>query len=167
MIKFEKVSFEEYKEALFSAFGIRKDENVREIYDNIKIPIRSTSGSGGYDFFAPFPINIPGGNYDKEVIIPSGIRFVTDRDDVVLLCFPRSGQGFKYGVALLNTVGVIDSDYWCSDNGGHIWCKLHSKRDMLIPTGSAYMQGIIVPFLKTDDDVSKEKRNGGFGSTDK
>ena len=37
--------------------------------------------------------------------------------------YPRSGQGFKYGIKLANTVGIIDSDYYHSDNEGHIFIK--------------------------------------------
>ena len=40
--------------------------------------------------------------------------------DRVLLLMPRSSLGFKYGIRLSNTVGVIDADYADSDNEGHI-----------------------------------------------
>ena len=33
-----------------------------------------------------------------------------------LKCYPRSGLGFKYRLQLNNTVGIIDSDYYNSDN---------------------------------------------------
>ena len=41
----------------------------------------------------------------------------------VLAIFPRSGLGFKYRLQLNNTVGIIDSDYFNSDNEGHILLK--------------------------------------------
>ena len=42
----------------------------------------------------------------------------------VLKCYPRSGLGFKYRLQLNNTVGIIDSDYYYSDNEGHIFAKI-------------------------------------------
>ena len=33
----------------------------------------------------------------------------------------RSSLGFKYRLQLNNTVGIIDSDYFFSDNEGHIF----------------------------------------------
>ena len=42
----------------------------------------------------------------------------------VLKCYPRSGLGFKFRLQLNNTVGIIDSDYFYSDNEGHIFAKL-------------------------------------------
>ena len=44
--------------------------------------------------------------------------------NVVLLIVPRSGLGFKYRLSLMNTVGVIDSDYSDADNYGHIMIKI-------------------------------------------
>ena len=44
--------------------------------------------------------------------------------DWVLKCYPRSGLGFKFRLQLNNTVGIIDSDYFYSDNEGHIFAKI-------------------------------------------
>ena len=49
--RFEKVSYEQFESAWADAFG--KSENIKEIYDNIKLPKRATSGSAGYDFYIP------------------------------------------------------------------------------------------------------------------
>lgn len=104
-------------------------------------------------------------NFEEDKLYPTGIRFVTDRDDIVLLCVPKSGLGCKFGVGLANTIGVIDSDYCKSDNEGHIKVKFVSKEDVILDGGKAFMQGIIVPYLTVDDDSVKAVRNGGFGST--
>lgn len=45
-------------------------------------------------------------------------------DNWVLQCYPRSGLGFKFRLQLNNTVGIIDSDYYYSDNEGHIFAKI-------------------------------------------
>lgn len=182
MIKFEKVSFEEFKKAFenevaheFTGYQCVTEEELKKYYDEIKLPERSTSGSAGYDFFAPFNFNFRPQYQCKmsilceeyQFLFPTGIRFVTDRDDIVLICVPKSGLGCKYGMRLKNTVGVIDSDYFKSDNEGHIKVKmsLDSTFNYCVDRGKAFMQGVIVPFIKTDDDCVDSKRNGGFGST--
>ncbi len=50
-------------------------------------------------------------------MLPTGIR-VRMQNGWVLQCFPRSGLGFKFRLQLNNTVGIIDSDYYGSDNEG-------------------------------------------------
>ena len=91
--------------------------------------------------------------------------------DWVLKCYPRSGLGFKYRLQLDNLVGIIDSDYFYSDNEGHIFAKLtnDSKTNKIVTVrrGDAFMQGIFVEYGITEDDKVETSRNGGFGSTDK
>lgn len=71
------------------------------------------------------------------------------------MCVPRSGLGFKFGLGLANTVGVIDADYSNAANGGHIMAKLTSQdKPIHIDKGQAFMQGIIMSYFKTDDDHS-------------
>ncbi len=87
-----------------------------------------------------------------------------------MLYFPRSSLGFKYRLQLNNTVGIIDSDYFFSDNEGHIFVKLtnDTKEDKTVELaeGAGFAQGIFLPFGITEDDDCTEARNGGFGSTD-
>ncbi len=91
--------------------------------------------------------------------------------DWVLKCYPRSGLGFKYRLQLNNTVGIIDSDYFYSDNEGHIFAKLtndtNEGKTLVIPAGTGFMQGIFVEYGITVDDAAEGVRNGGFGSTTK
>ena len=110
--KFHKVSLEQFTEGWKDTFGETDKEKIREIYEEIKLPKRATSGSAGYDFFAPVSLTIAPG---ETVKIPTGIR-VEMEENWVLKCYPRSGLGFKYRLQLNNTVGIIDSDYFYSDN---------------------------------------------------
>lgn len=142
-------------------------ENALEIYDRIKLPKRATVGSAGYDFYIPFDIVL----YPGETIrIPTGIR-VKMQENYVLSLYPRSGLGFKYRLQLNNTVGIIDSDYYFSDNEGHIFAKItndsNENRVISLKQGEAFMQGIFLEYGITIDDDTNEIRNGGFGSTDK
>lgn len=132
---------------------------------NLKLPKRATKGSAGYDCFAPIDILLKPG---EDIKVPTGIR-VYMQDGEVLMAFPRSGLGFKYYCRLANTVGIIDSDYYYSDNEGHIFVKLRNEgdEDLTIKQGEAMCQFIFLPFLLTDGDSfdNGEERNGGFGST--
>ncbi len=163
--KFEKVSFENFKAAFESDFPNGGDS--KKVYDNIKLPRRATTGSAGYDIFAPCDISLAPG---ETVKIPTGIR-VWIEDGWVLKIYPRSGLGFKFRLQLNNTVGIIDSDYYNSDNEGHIFCRItndsNEGKTVTIKSGDGFSQGIFVEYGITLDDDADGIRNGGFGSTTK
>lgn len=168
MIRFEKVSKEQYIRDCIDLGRTNSEDELAKEWEEIKLPERSTVGSAGYDFFAPFSFSIPYLNSKVDTVtICTGIRFVTDRD-LVLVCVPRSGQGFNCGVSLTNTVGVIDRDYAQSDNEGHIKAKLTATLSAFtVKKGQGYMQGLLLPYYVVDGDQTTEIRNGGFGSTDR
>ena len=163
--KFEKVSFEQFKGGYLDAIGQDSDEVIRSIYDALKLPKRATKGSAGYDFYAPRAITLKPGETAK---IPTGIRAKME-ENWVLQCYPRSGLGFKFRLQLNNTVGIIDSDYYNSDNEGHIFATLtndsNEGKNVELEAGSGFMQGIFVEYGITMDDDVTTVRNGGFGST--
>lgn len=163
--KFEKVSEEQFIKDWIGTFGQTDEEELARIYNRIKTPKRSTSCSAGYDFFAPLHIILEPG---KSIKIPTGIRCSMDTS-WVLKCYPRSGHGFKYGIRLANSVGIIDADYYYSNNEGHIFCKLINDscigQTVDIPAGTGFMQGIFMEYGITVDDDADLKRNGGLGST--
>lgn len=168
--KFEKVSFEQFKKDWLDTFnGALTDEELLEIYNNIQLPKRATRGSAGYDFKSPLDFTLAPGSSIK---IPTGIRCKID-DGWALKCYPRSGLGFKYRIRLFNTVAVVDSDYFYSDNEGHIFIKLANETNegklVKIKQGEGVAQGVFVEYGITvdDDEDEKEIRNGGFGSTTK
>lgn len=164
--QFSKVSFEQFLKDYNETFDYRQsEEQIKNIWDNIKIPTRATSGSAGYDFAIPIGFSLRPG---ETIKIPTGIRCKLD-EGWVLKLYPRSGLGFKYRLQLNNTVGIIDGDYFDSDNEGHIFAKItnDSNEDKIIimNSGSGFMQGIFVPYGITVDDSADGVRNGGFGST--
>lgn len=156
--KFEKVSFKQYAKDV---------EKADEIYENIQLPQRATKGSAGYDFYMPYDLTLDPGQTAK---IPTGIR-AKIADGWVLCLFPRSGLGFKYRLQLNNTVGIIDADYYLSDNEGHIFAKItndsNEGKTLTLKQGEGFMQGIFMPFGLVEDDNVQTIRNGGFGSTTK
>lgn len=114
--KFYRVSYNQFKK------GMEDFETLdsQQLYEDLKLPKRATAGSAGYDFYAPFEFTL---KPNETIKIPTGIRCEMN-PSWVLMIFPRSGLGFKYRLQLNNTVGVIDSDYYFSDNEGHIFIKL-------------------------------------------
>lgn len=162
-MRFEKVSFKTWDDAVGCNFNIRTD------YDDIKLPKQGTAYSMGMDFFMPFDMKI----YPKSsAVIPTGIRWRTTMKEgnrYGLLIVPRSGLGFKYGLRLANTVGVIDADYQNSQNEGHIIIKLYnpSEHTIELEKGKAFAQGIVMPYKICDGAFVDRERDGGFGSTDR
>lgn len=157
--KFEKVSFEQFKKGYDGA-------DAESVYASIRLPERATAGSAGYDFFAPFDIELKPG---ETVKIPTGIRVRID-EGWFLSLYPRSGLGFKFRLQLDNTVGIIDCDYYNnSDNEGHIFAKITNNstegKTVNIAAGTGFIQGIFTKFGITVDDDADGVRNGGFGST--
>ena len=163
--KFHKVSFDEFENAWKGEFPEAKEEEINAVYEELKLPKRATRGSAGYDFYTPFNIILKPG---ETVKIPTGIRAEME-EGWVLKLYPRSGLGFKFRLQLNNTVGIIDSDYFYSDNEGHIFAKLANDskegKVVCIEKGTGFMQGIFVEYGITVDDDAVEIRNGGFGST--
>ena len=165
MAQFSKVSFEQFARSATDKLGITPQEAIG-VYESIILPKRATSGSAGYDFFTPVKIELAPG---ESLSVPTGIRARID-DGWVLMLYPRSGLGFKYGMKLANTVGVIDSDYYYSDNEGHIIAKItntSADKTITVEAGKGFIQGVFTPFGITVDDEADGVRNGGFGSTTK
>lgn len=165
--EFEKVSYKQFYEAMSEIIDAEyKEEFIKNAYENLLLPQRATSGSAGYDFKAPFSFELHPGETLK---IPTGIRVKID-EGWWLGCLPRSGLGFKYRFQLNNTMGVIDSDYYESDNEGHIFAKVtndsNENKTVSVEAGSGFVQAIFIPYGITYSDSANGVRNGGMGSTD-
>lgn len=185
--KFEKVSYKQFKKDFEDTFtwgdmmalGLLPprltepdkcviEATIKEIYDKIELPKRSTKGSAGYDFFSPITIDLKPG---QTVKMPTGIKCKM-YSSWVLKLYPRSGLGFKYRLQLNNTVGIIDSDYYGNENNeGHIMAKItndtNENKTAHLEAGTGFMQGIFVEYGITEDDDASGIRVGGLGSTTK
>ncbi|MCM1218360.1 MAG: deoxyuridine 5'-triphosphate nucleotidohydrolase [Lachnospiraceae bacterium] len=163
--RFHKVSAEQFIAAAGEEFPAYTEEELRRLHAAIELPRRATRGSAGYDFAAPFAFSLKPG---ETIKVPTGIRAEME-EGWVLKLYPRSGLGFKYRMQLNNTVGIIDSDYFYSDNEGHIIAKLtNDSREgkiLEISAGMGFMQGVFLEYGITVDDNADGIRNGGFGST--
>ena len=159
--EFKKVSFGQFLEAY------KKDESLsvddcKEVYDTIQLPTRATYGSAGHDIYIPMTVSL---EPLESVMIPTGIRCEM-QEDYVMMIFPRSSMGIKHGMVIMNTIPVIDSDYYYSDNEGHIFIAIKntSNKQVQIKQGDRFVQAVFVPFGVADYGV-QVKRNGGIGST--
>lgn len=163
--QFFKVSEENFLDSMREKLPLYSEEDIRDMYETLTLPKRATRGSAGYDFFAPFSFSLQPG---ATIKIPTGVR-VRMEEDWVLKIYPRSGLGFKYRLQLNNTVGIIDSDYYYSDNEGHIFIKMtndsNEGKTVEVVKGSGFAQGIFLEYGITLDDDAEGVRNGGFGST--
>lgn len=169
--QFEKVSFSQYLQDWANCYEEDPDVSVLEdIYNKIELPKRGSKLSAGYDFTLPFEFRLKLG---ESITIPTGIRCKMD-DSLVLFILPRSGQGFKYRLSVVNTVGVIDADYYGAKNEGHIMIKiaydgnkpqtrlLHSKKShKLFRDGDVilFLDGVSKPTL-SDPDIRFETGKG-------
>ncbi len=163
--RFEKVSEEQFVKDFLKVFPVSSEADGKALYQKIKLPERATKGSAGYDFFALYGFTLQPG---ETKMVPTGVR-VKMEEGWVLQIFPRSGLGTKFRMQLDNTVGIIDQDYYNSANEGHIFIKVtNDSKDLSILRvngGSAFVQGVFVPFGITEDDDAQAERKGGFGST--
>lgn len=163
--QFFKVTQALFLEAVKEEFPQYTEAEILDMYEKLELPRRATKGSAGYDFHAPFAFSLPP---QATIKIPTGVRVKMD-EDWVLKLYPRSGLGFKYRLQMNNTVGIIDSDYYYSDNEGHIFIKMtnasNEGKTLEVAQGDGFAQGIFLEYGITVDDDAQGLRNGGFGST--
>lgn len=103
----------------------------------------------------------------KPTLVPTGIKAKLDPGTYLELSV-RSSCPLKYWIILANGKGIIDSDYYGNaSNDGEIFFQLInlSPYPILLQKGDIIGQGIILPYLTTDNDAATGKRTGGFGST--
>lgn len=105
----------------------------------------------------------------KPTLVPTGMKCYLEPGTYLELSV-RSSCPLKYWLVLANSVGIIDADYVDNaDNEGHIYFQMInlSPFPILLKKGDIIGQGIIKPYLITDDDAAEGTRTGGFGSTSK
>lgn len=171
---FEKISLEEFSQGVKNNTKNYSDEEIKQMYEELPYPCRSTIHAGGYDFFAPYDFVLKPG---ETIVVPTGFR-VHMNDDEIFNLFIRSGTGFKYNVRLSNQIGIVDADYYGnSKNEGHMFASFtnHGTKDWVNKSiglkreeKAKMVQGVFMPYYLTkDDECLNIVRNGGFGSTNK
>lgn len=173
-----------------------KFEKVSRFKDvDLPLPTRATEGAAGYDFVVAEDTLVPSysdimcklpyfhGNQPKTLqeiaeltkkygvrptLVSTGMKCDLYRDWYLELS-ARSSTPLKHWLIVANGEGIIDSDYYNNENNeGEIFFQLInlSPYPILLKRGDKIGQGIIKPYIRTEDDAAGGKRNGGFGSTD-
>ena len=139
---------------------------IKKVRDNAKIPTRATEGSAGMDLYACIdePITLKKGD---TAIIPTGIAIGLDNKNLCAFVYARSGLAIKHGIGLLNSVGVIDSDY-----RGEICVGIIKQSDpeyTIHPferIAQMVIQPVEIPEIIEVAELDDTARGaGGFGST--
>lgn len=138
---------------------------IKKVRENAKIPTRGTSGAAGFDLYACInePLTLKKGD---TALIPTGIAIAVPEGYAAFI-HSRSGLSIKRGICLLNSVGVIDSDY-----RGEICVGVIKATDepYTIEPNERIAQMVIKPveipeLIETDELDSTDRGEGGFGST--
>lgn len=132
----------------------------------IHLPVRKTAKSAGYDIEAAEQVVLAP---HTVTVVPTGLKAYMEGDEYLGIHI-RSGISIKKGLMLVNSVGIIDSDYYNNpDNEGHIMIAYFNTKDVpyTIEKGERIGQGIFTKYLATTDDAASGERLGGFGSTGK
>lgn len=103
----------------------------------------------------------------KPTLVPTGVKCQLDPGTYLQLSV-RSSCPLKNWLILANGVGIIDEDYYNNEfNEGHIYFQIInlSPYTIKLNSGNRIGQGVILPYLATENDIAGGKRTGGFGST--
>ena len=139
---------------------------IKKVRENGKVPQRATSGSAGLDLCAATdcPITPKCG---ETAVIPTGIAIALPSENYGAFVFARSGLAVKHGIGLLNSVGVIDSDY-----RGEIMVGVINQieEEYTIQPGERIAQLVVMPVsvmpaAEVDNLDETDRGSGGFGST--
>lgn len=143
---------------------LRGFELVSDFTDQGLLPKRETAQAAGYDLkVAKKTLLAPG----EIALVPTGVKAYMQAGEVLYL-YDRSSNPRKKGLVLINSVGVIDGDYYGNPhNEGHIFAQMKNITDetVTLEVGERVVQGVFAPFLLADGDEATGQRTGGFGST--
>ena len=137
---------------------------VKSLDPRAQLPVYATTGAACFD------ICTISDNTDiltgDSAVFKTGLSFEIPEGHVMMV-YSRSGHGFKQGLRLSNTTGIIDSDY-----RGELMVKLHNDgaKTAHIATGERIAQGMIVPvqqvqFALVSELSDTDRGTGGLGST--
>lgn len=137
----------------------------KKLNDNAIVPVYGSEYSAGADLTACIEDDMIL-NPSKTEIIPTGIAIELPEKYFGMVC-SRSGLAAKNNVVVLNSPGIIDSDY-----RGEIKLIMinHSNVPFVIKPKMRLAQIIVVPFLQANwietTSLSETIRgNNGLGST--
>jgi dUTP pyrophosphatase len=133
---------------------------IKRLTETAKLPIYATDGAACFDLHADIaePIEVPGGG---SALIGTGLAFEIPRGYCVRV-YSRSGHGFNYGVRLVNSVGIIDSDY-----RGQVFVKLHNDHRLpfVVRHGDRIAQAELAMVIRARFDESESLSETARGAS--
>ncbi len=146
----------------------RKDKSV-------PLPERKTERSVGLDVYAAQRVELRPG---QPVLVPTGL-IIESPPGYYFKIFIRSGFAVKYGVSLVNDVGIVDEDYCGPEDEVKIGMIRHYNpadplrdKPLVIEKGQRIAQIIFeknqLPEVEWEEQESPDfagRSRGGFGST--
>lgn len=138
---------------------------IKKLKENAKIPTRGTDGAAGFDLYACIdePLTL---NKGDTALIPTGIAIAVPEGYAAFI-HSRSGLSIKKGICLLNSVGVVDSDY-----RGEVCVGVIKATDgpyTIEPferIAQMVIKQVCIPTLvETNELDDTDRGTGGFGST--
>ena len=135
---------------------------IKKLHPETKMPTYATEGSACFDLYASEACYLGWGEREDNDRFKTGLAFEIPEGHVMLV-YSRSGHGFNEGATLVNSVGVIDSDY-----RGEVSVKMN--KPIKAGVGDRIAQAMIIPvervsFELTDELTDTERGAGGFGSS--
>jgi dUTP pyrophosphatase len=138
---------------------------ILKLHPDATVPTYGTSGAACFDLYA-----LEGGAVFARgsEMFRTGLAFGIP-EGYVMKVYSRSGHGFKHGIRLSNSVGVVDSDYT-----GEVFVKLQNDSGYTyeVEPGDRIAQAMLVPVEQVTFDVVEqlqltERGANGLGSTGK
>lgn len=145
--------------------ALRGFEVVSEFAEqDIHLPERKTAESAGYDIESAVDAVLEPG---QVTLIPTGLKAFMGIDEYLAI-YIRSGISIRNRLLLINSTGIIDSDYYNNEeNEGHIMIAVYNAGDtpFTVHKGDRIAQGIFTRYLLVTEDAATGIRTGGIGST--
>ena len=132
---------------------------IKPLVKDFIVPEYKRELSGGMDIYLQQDITL---NVGVDNVINLGFAAEVPEGHIALL-LPRSSTGMK-GIALRNTVGIIDADYrgeWIA----HITLDSICDKPIAYKRGERILQAVIVPFNKVEIELSDTLSQTGRGDT--
>jgi len=137
---------------------------IVRIDKTLPLPEYHTPGSVAFDLYTREEAEIPPG---EVKLLPANL-IIEVSAGFCLIIASRSSL-FKKGLALANSIGVIDQDYHGPEDELHLSVRNVSREIVKIARGERLAQGLIVPIARVESweevEMIKEKSRGGYGST--
>lgn len=137
---------------------------IKALNEAAKIPSYAYSGDAGMDLRASESLTLQS---FERALVPTGLAIALP-EGYAGFVLPRSGLAIKHGITVLNTPGLIDSNY-----RGELKVILQntdSHEPFTIHVGDRIAQLVVMPvphmsFTPVDALSSTERGEGGFGSS--